>query len=100
MWGWILVASAIAYLTKLVGSMVPESVLDRPMVSLMSASVTVGLLTSLVVVTTFVSGTTVLVDARLAALVVAAVALWLRAPFLLVVILGAVAAAAARALGM
>ncbi len=100
MWTWILIASAIAYLTKFAGSLVPETFLDKPIVSVMSSAVTVGLLTSLVVVTTFVSGTTVVVDARLAALVVAAVALWLRAPFLVVVVLGAVAAAAARALGM
>ncbi len=100
MWGWILVASAIAYLTKLSGSLVPRSLLDQPLVSILSASVTVGLLTSLVVVTTFVSGTAVVLDARVASLIVAAIALWFRAPFLLVVVLGAVAAAVARSLGM
>jgi uncharacterized membrane protein len=38
-------------------------------------------------------------DARIVALVVAGVALALRAPFLLVVVLGAAATAATRALG-
>jgi hypothetical protein len=38
-------------------------------------------------------------DARVAALLAAAVALWLRAPYLVVVIVGAVAAALARLAG-
>ena len=45
---------------------------------------------------TLASGTRIGLDARLGALLVAALALWLRAPFLLVVILGAVAAALLR----
>ena len=100
MWTWVLVACAIAYATKLSGYLVPQSFLDRPWVTTVSAGMTVGLLTSLVVVNTFVSGTAVVMDARLAALAAAAVALWLRAPYVVVVIIGAVAAALARLLGL
>ncbi|NLE17121.1 MAG: AzlD domain-containing protein, partial [Propioniciclava sp.] len=41
-----------------------------------------------------------MLDARLAALGAAAVALWLRAPYLVVVVVGAIAAALARLAGL
>ena len=99
LWVWVLVACGIAYATKLSGYLVPQSFLDRPWVTTVSAGMTVGLLTSLVVTNTLVSGQAVVADARLAALGAAAVALWLRAPYLVVVIVGAVAAALARLAG-
>lgn len=99
LWSWVLIACAIAYATKLAGYLVPDSVFDRPWVATVSTGMTVGLLTSLVVVNTFVAGPALVLDARLAALLAAAVALWLRAPYLVVVIVGAVAAALARLAG-
>jgi hypothetical protein len=60
----------------------------------------VALLASLVVVQTLGGPAgTLVIDARVAAVVVAVVALLLRAPFILVVALGAVVAAGLRALG-
>ncbi len=100
LWLWVLAACAIAYLTKLSGYLLPDAWLDRPWVKTLSAGVTVGLLTSLVVVNTVVTGTAIVIDARVAALAVAAVALWLRAPYLIVVLAGAVAAALARMAGL
>ncbi|WP_040162424.1 AzlD domain-containing protein [Nigerium massiliense] len=97
--GWVLVAAAIAFVTKLVGYLLPGSWLDSPTARAMSGAVTVGLLASLVVTNTFVAGTSVQLDARVAAFVAAIVALILRAPFIVVVIVGALAAAAARAMG-
>ena len=99
LWIWVLAACGIAYATKLAGYLVPDSLLDRPWVTTVSAGMTVGLLTSLVAVNTVVSGTTVVLDARLAALAAAAIALWLRAPYLVVVVVGAVAAALVRLAG-
>ncbi|HHU39801.1 MAG TPA: AzlD domain-containing protein [Propionibacterium sp.] len=99
LWAWVLIACAIAYATKLAGYLVPDAVLDRPWVATVSTGMTVGLLTSLVVVNTVVTGPALVVDARLAALGAAAFALWLRAPYLVVVIVGAVAAALARLAG-
>jgi hypothetical protein len=61
---------------------------------------TIGLLASLTVVNALASGQGLLLDARLGALAAAAVALWLRAPFLVVVLTGAAAAAGLRLLGM
>lgn len=98
LWGWILVAALIAYVTKLMGHLVPATWLESPWVLRLSSTVTVGLLAALVVTNTFVSGTAVALDARVVALAAAAVALVLRAPFLLVVVIGAVAAAFTRLL--
>lgn len=99
-WGWILLACAISFGIKLAGYLAPDSVVDSPMLKQASASVTVGLLASLVTANTFASGQHLMVDARVAALVAAVVALWLRAPYIVVVLAGAVAAAVARMAGL
>lgn len=97
-WSWLLLASALAFVTKLLGYAVPERWLQHPRMGHIAASMTVALLTALVVMNTFSAGQQLVLDARLAALMVAALALWRRLPFLLVVVLGAAAAAAVRAL--
>ncbi|MDO5628784.1 MAG: AzlD domain-containing protein [Mobilicoccus sp.] len=99
-WAWILLACGIAFATKFIGYLVPQSVLDRPFVRQATTLSTVGLLTALVVTNTFADGPALTLDARVVALVAAAVALVLRAPFLLVVVIGAAAAALARLAGM
>ena len=100
LWAWVLIACGIGYATKMTGYLVPDSVLDRPWVATVSTGMTAGLLTSLVVANTFVTGTAVVLDARVAALAAAAIALWLKAPYLVVVIVGAIAAALARLAGL
>jgi len=95
-WLAILVASAGCYLLKLAGLSIPRAVLDRPLVSQVADLVPVALLAALVAVQVFAGGSTLSVDARLAGLGVAAVALALRAPFLAVVVLAAVTAALLR----
>jgi uncharacterized membrane protein len=96
LWGWILLASALAFAIKWLGYAVPARLIQNPRMTQVAACITVALLASLTVMNTFASGTALVLDARLAALAVAALALWLRAPFLLVVVLGAVAAGAMR----
>lgn len=98
LWIWILAACAIAFATKFVGYLLPEKWLENPWVLPLSQGVTVGLLASLVASNTFIDGTSIVFDARIAALLAAAVALLLRAPYLVVVIVGAVAAALTRLL--
>jgi uncharacterized membrane protein len=99
MWAWVLIAAAIAYLTKLLGYLVPAKVLANPRMSRVAGTLTIGLLASLTVVNAAASGTAVVLDARVGALVAAAIALWLKAPFLVVVLAGAAAAAGLRLLG-
>lgn len=96
LWGWIALACAAAFATKLAGYAVPARWLQNPRMAQVAASMTVALLAALTVMNTVAAGQALVVDARLAAFGVAAVALWLRAPFLLVVVLGAASAALVR----
>lgn len=99
-WLWVLLACLACFLTKLVGFLVPRRFLDDHRTSVTMAGMTVGVLAGLVALSTFVVERRLVIDARLAALLVAVVALRLRAPFLLVVVLGAAAAAGVRLLGI
>ena len=100
LWWWILGACAIAYATKMAGYLLPDHWLDRPWVQTLSNGMTVGLLPALVVTNTLVTGVTLQLDARAVALLAAAFALWFRAPYLVVVLVGGVAAALARMGGL
>ncbi|GAA1728140.1 AzlD domain-containing protein [Isoptericola hypogeus] len=99
LWATVLVASLASFALKLAGHLIPEHWLAAGRVQRTSTLVTVALLVSLVVVQTFADGQAVVVDARVPALAVAALALALRAPFILVVVLAAATAAGLRALG-
>ncbi len=100
MWGWVIAASLACLATKLAGFLVPRRLLDDERTVMTMAGMTVGVLAGLIGISTFTTGREIVVDARLAALIVAVIALRLRAPFLLVVVLGAAAAALARWLGI
>jgi uncharacterized membrane protein len=100
MWLAILVAAALAYLLKLVGYLVPAHLLEGARTKRITAALPIALLAALITTQTFVTGSAVVLDARAAAIVVAAVALLLRAPFILVVVLGAVTAALLRLAGL
>ena len=96
LWTAILLACAATYLTKLAGYAVPARWLQNPRMTRVAGAITVALLSALTVMNAFAAGAVLVLDARLAALAAAALALWLRLPFLLVVVLGAVAAALMR----
>ena len=96
LWIAIVLACAATYLTKWGGYAVPASWLNNPRMARVAGAITVALLSALTVMNTFAAGTTLVLDARLAALGAAALALWARLPFLLVVLLGAGAAGAVR----
>lgn len=99
LWGWLLLASAAAYATKLAGYLVPSRWLESPRMTRVAGALTIGLLASLTAINTFGAERALAFDARVGALVAAAIALWLRAPFLAVVIAGAAAAALLRLAG-
>ncbi|GAB2488136.1 hypothetical protein GCM10027030_22810 [Luteococcus sediminum] len=100
LWSWVLAASLVAFLTKLVGYLLPRRWLDSPSVLATMSAMTVGLLGSLVALNAVAAGQELVLDARLVALAVAALALWRRVPFLGVVVLGAAAAALVRLAGL
>ncbi|MCW4453676.1 AzlD domain-containing protein [Flavobacterium sp. MXW15] len=99
LWGWILLASAAAYAIKLSGYLVPTRWLEKPRMTRVAGTLTIGLLASLTAMNAFASGQGLVLDARLGALLAAALALWWRLPFLLVVVAGAATAALLRLAG-
>lgn len=98
--GWVLIGALTAFAIKLAGYLLPQSLLDRPPVTELAAAMTVGLLASLTVMNTVANGQSLAVDSRLLALAAGAVALKLKAPYLVVVLVGALAAAAGRFFGL
>ena len=95
-WTAILLSAAGCYLLKLVGLSMPQRLLEHPVVARVAALLPVVLLASLAAVQTFADGTRLVVDARLAGVAAAVVALLLRAPFLVVVVAAAGTAALVR----
>ncbi|KFF97482.1 MULTISPECIES: AzlD domain-containing protein [Streptomyces] len=96
---WIaIVGTAVGcYAVKLIGLLVPEGVLERPLVQRLAALLPVALLAALTAQQTFADGHDLVLDARAAGLAAAAVALLLRAPFLLVVASAVIVTAGVRA---
>ncbi|BCT74530.1 hypothetical protein SCMU_03720 [Sinomonas cyclohexanicum] len=99
LWWWIIIACAAAYALKLLGYLLPRKWMDNERMLRVAGTVTIGLLASLTAVNAFAGGQSLVLDARLGALAAAALALVLRAPFLVVVIAGAAAAALLRLAG-
>ncbi len=93
LWVGLLLTAAGCYALKLAGLSLPARVLDHPMTVRAAALIPVALLGALVAVQVVADGSTLTLDARVMALGVAAVLLWWRMPFLVVV--GAAAASAA-----
>ncbi len=95
-WAAVLGTAVGCYLLKLTGLSVPPRVLDRPVVARVADLLPVALLSALVAVQVLAHGSTLVIDARLAGLAAAVVALLLRWPFLAVVAVAAVTAAVVR----
>jgi len=74
-WPAIIIGSLGAYLLKLSGYVIPERVLDNERLRRLTALLPVALLAALVAVQTFSTGTQLQLDARIAGLAAAIVAL-------------------------
>jgi branched-subunit amino acid transport protein len=99
-WAAVLGCAVGCYLLKLAGMSVPEKALAHPVLRRTADLLPVVLLAALVAVQVFATrgpdGPELGVDARLAGLAAAFVALLLRAPFIVVVLLAALSAALVR----
>jgi hypothetical protein len=95
-WVTVLVASASCYLLKLLGLSVPARWLSDRRLQRLAAALPVALLAALIGLQTWTSGHHLVLDARTGGLAVAAVAVVLRAPFIVVVALAALTAALLR----
>jgi branched-subunit amino acid transport protein len=94
----VLIASLAVYSWKLLGYLIPEKRIT-PAMRAFAERVTVSLLAALVVVQGFTSTGEIVFDARVPGLLAAALLLWFRAPYIVVVIAGALVAALFRMLG-
>ena len=95
-WAALLVAAAVCYGIKLAGLSLPQRFVEDPRIQRTVPLLPVALLAALIATQTFSSGQHLVLDVRAAALGVAAIAVLLRAPFLVVVAAGAATAALLR----
>lgn len=98
-WHVVLLASLACLGLKFAGYLVPASLLERPAAARTANLVTVALLSALIAVQTLGAGMSLVLDARVPALGMAAVLFALRVPFVVVVIAAAGTAALLRLLG-
>ncbi|MGY1619265.1 AzlD domain-containing protein [Geodermatophilus sp. SYSU D00691] len=98
LWAVVLAGSLGCYLLKLAGVSVPARWVEQPWVTRVVDFVPAALLAALVVVQATASGRELELDGRLVGLAVAALALALRAPFIVVLLLAGGAGALAHVL--
>ncbi len=96
LWLGILIASAAVYSWKLLGFLVPSSLLNNPKISRIANLLTVALLAALLGVQGLTGSGEIQFDARIPALGLAAVLLYFRAPFVVMVAASAALAALIR----
>jgi branched-subunit amino acid transport protein len=93
LWATVVAASLGCYLLKLAGLSVPAAWVEQPWVARVVDFVPAALLAALVAVHGVTSGHDLVLDGRLVGLAVAALALALRAPFIVVLVLAGAAGA-------
>ncbi|MBV8997657.1 MAG: AzlD domain-containing protein [Solirubrobacterales bacterium] len=98
-WTPLLALCAISYALKAIGPLLAGGRQLGPQVRRALDLVAVPLLAALILVQSVGDGHRLVIDARLPALGVAAILVWRRAPFLVVVLAAAATAALLRALG-
>jgi branched-subunit amino acid transport protein len=97
LWSLVLATIVGCYVFKVAGYLVPTRVLDRAGVRRVVELLPVALLAALVVVEAIANGRHIELDGpRLAGFAVGAVAVWRRAPFLVIVVVAAATAGLLR----
>lgn len=99
LWVSVLAACVLGFATKYLGHLAPESLVEGRRRSRIIGLLPVALLAGLVVTQTVGGEGSLVLDARLAAVGLAALLLWRRANFVIVVVAAAALAAGLRALG-
>jgi uncharacterized membrane protein len=98
LWATVVAASVGCYLLKLAGLSVPAAWVEQPWVARVVDFVPAALLAALVAVQAATAGNALVLDGRLVGLAVAALALALRAPFIVVLVLAGAAGALVQVL--
>ncbi|MBP7835704.1 MAG: AzlD domain-containing protein [Rhodoluna sp.] len=96
LWTGILIASVLVYSWKILGFLVPNSVLNHPVVSRVAGLLTVALLAALLGVQGLTGSGQIEFDARVPAIAVAALLLYFKAPFVVMVAASALVAGLLR----
>jgi hypothetical protein len=99
-WSIILIAAILVLALKLLGYLVPQSLIEKPAPSRILGLLTVALLAALIAVQTLANGSQIVLDARVPAVIVAAGLFALRVPFIVVLIVAAGVAALLRLLNL
>jgi branched-subunit amino acid transport protein len=95
-WVAVVIGSVMVFSWKFLGYLLPAKYLESKWLTRLSGYLTIALLSGLVGAQTFTSGNKIEFDARIPALVVAAILLKLKAPFIVVVVIAAATAALLR----
>jgi uncharacterized membrane protein len=97
LWALVIGTAVGCYLLKLLGYLVPDRVLDHPRTRRVVELLPVALLAGLVVVEAVANGRHIVLNGpRLAGFAVGALAVWRRAPFIVVIVAAAVTGALLR----
>jgi uncharacterized membrane protein len=98
LWLAVIIASLGCAALKFSGYVVPSRFVDSRVARRLLEALPVTLLSALIAVSTFASGSHLMLDSRAAGLAVALILVAIRAPFLLVVVAACAAAAGVHAL--
>jgi branched-subunit amino acid transport protein len=99
-WSAVILASVAVWALKTSGYLIPRRFVENALMARVAAVVTVALLASLVASQALQSGVGIALDARVPALGVAAVLLYYKAPFLVVLLGAGFVAAGLRLFGI
>ncbi|WP_374947987.1 AzlD domain-containing protein [Agreia sp.] len=97
-WHVVLLAAIVCFALKALGYLVPPSLIERPAPARIVDLLTVAMLAALISLQTFAQGQELVLDARVPAVLVAAVLFAFRVPFIVVIVAAAAVAAGIRAL--
>ncbi len=100
LWAVVLLASFGVFAIKLIGYLVPATLLARPTPTRIANLLTVAMLAALVAVQTLGVGQSLVVDARIPAVLIAAGLFALRVPYVVVVLIAGVVAVLLRNFGL
>jgi len=99
LWTTVIIASVLSFAVKYTGYLIPQRMLEKPTFTRVTNLLTVAMLAALVAVQTLGAGQAIAIDARIPAVIVAAILFSFRVPFIVVVAAAGIVAVVLRNLG-
>ena len=100
LWQIVLLSACGVFAVKVIGFLLPATLLSRPTPTRIANLLTVAMLAALVAVQTLAAGDAIVLDARIPAVLVAIGLFALRVPFIVVVLIAGLVAALLRNFGL